>query len=972
MTEVPQAVEKLVELFGRNIETYRGGRYNETQVRREFIDPFFAALGWDVDNHEGNAEAYKDVIHEDAIKVGGVTKAPDYCFRIGGTRKFFVEAKKPAVNLAQDANPAYQLRRYAWSAKLPLSILTDFEEFAVYDCRVRPRQGDKPSVARVMYFKYDQYIENWPQIAAVFAKKAVLQGSFDKYAAGKKKRGTAEVDAEFLKEIENWRTALARNIALRNAGQKLGVRDINFAVQRTIDRIIFLRMCEDRGVESYGSLLALIGGDNVYSRLMQLFRVADDRYNSGLFHFDDEKGRDHAPDTLTPGLAIDDKVLKDIFRALYYPQSPYEFSVLPADILGNVYEQFLGKVIHLSPAGRASVEEKPEVKKAGGVYYTPRYIVDYIVKHTIGKLIAGEAKKTPRQIAKLRFLDPACGSGSFVVGAYKFLLDYHRDWYLDEKNGGPGKHTKEIYQGAGGQWYLTSAVKKSILLNNIYGVDIDPQAVEVTKLNLLLCALENENQNTIGQLALIHQRALPDLVNNIKCGNSLIGPDFYEGKQLSLFDEESQYKINAFNWKEEFPEAFKSKKPGFDAVIGNPPYGAAFEQQEKKYLQQKFTCQTYQLDSYQLFLEQVIRQLLISNGLLGMIFPNPWLTNILQTKIRRFITGNTKILEIVHFRFPIFRKVTVDTEIVILEQAEPKNWKTLAKIVDTLNAFTTGETEGHIQEIIHLQNEWISSDGGVINIFMSSDEKKLFRKIDNKAHPLSLFCKINVGIKPYQKGKGKPPQTRDIVTKRVFDSDIRLDNSYRMYLRGCDINRYKIEPLASRYIKYGPWLAEPRPSADFDAPVKIFMRQTGDRLIATIDREKYLCLNNMHILVPLRCEPGARYLLGLISSRLLNWYYRALNPEVGEALAEVKKTNVAKLPIHKIDFSDSSDKAAHDRMVELVEGMLGLHRRLADARTPQSQELVQRQITATDKQIDNLVYELYGLTEEEIAIVETS
>ncbi|MGB2821877.1 MAG: type I restriction enzyme HsdR N-terminal domain-containing protein, partial [Phycisphaerae bacterium] len=385
MPGAPDSVLKLVDRFELHREDYRRGRYNETQVRVELIDPLFIALGWDVRNEAGYAEAYKDVLHEDAVKVGGSTKAPDYCFRIGGARKFFLEAKKPSVDIHGEAGPAYQLRRYAWSAKLPLSILTDFEELAVYDCRIRPRPTDRASTARTMYFQYTDYAGKWPDIDSVFSKRAVLEGSFDRYVVGRRKRGTAEVDAEFLKEIEAWRDALARNIALRN--DRLSVRQLNYAVQRTIDRIIFLRICEDRGVETYGSLQALLNGESVYERLMQLFRAADDRYNSGLFHFREERGRATEVDTLTPDLAIDDKVLKDIFRSLYYPASPYEFSVIGADILGNVYEQFLGKVIHLTKAHHARVEEKPEVKKAGGVYYTPRYIVDYIVRQTVGKLL---------------------------------------------------------------------------------------------------------------------------------------------------------------------------------------------------------------------------------------------------------------------------------------------------------------------------------------------------------------------------------------------------------------------------------------------------------------------------------------------------------------------------------------------------------------------------------------------------------
>ena len=421
----PKEILELVRRFDEHKEAYKSGQYNETQLRREFLDPFFKALGWDIDNTQGTAEQYKDVIHEDSIKIGGNTKAPDYCFRIGGTRKFFLEAKKPAVDIKQETSPAYQLRRYAWSAKLPLSILSDFEGFAIYDCRIRPVQDDKASTARVYYCTYDQYAEKWDEIASIFSKDAVLKGSFDKYAeTNKKKKGTAEVDDVFLNEIESWREHLAQNIALRNP--ELSQSALNYSVQQTIDRIIFLRICEDRGIEPNRQLQTLQNGANIYARLCEIFHRADDRYNSGLFHFSEEKDRHESPDRLTLGLHIDDKPLKEIFKHLYYPDSPYEFSVLGADILGSVYEQFLGKVIRLTPGHHAVVEDKPEVKKAGGVYYTPTYIVDYIVKHTVGKLVEG---KTPKQVEKLRILDPACGSGSFLIGAYQYLMDWHLKWY---------------------------------------------------------------------------------------------------------------------------------------------------------------------------------------------------------------------------------------------------------------------------------------------------------------------------------------------------------------------------------------------------------------------------------------------------------------------------------------------------------------------------------------------------------------
>ena len=191
----PQIVSDLVDRFTLHKPSYKSASYNEMQLRREFIDPLFKALGWDIDNEKGYAEAYKDVVHEDAIKVGGSTKAPDYVFRTGGTRKFFLEAKRPAVNIKTDAGAAYQLRRYAWSAKLPLSILTDFEDLAIYDCRIKPEETDKPSTARVALYSYEEYLGKWHEIADVFSREAIYKGSFDKYAEdNKRKHGTAEVD----------------------------------------------------------------------------------------------------------------------------------------------------------------------------------------------------------------------------------------------------------------------------------------------------------------------------------------------------------------------------------------------------------------------------------------------------------------------------------------------------------------------------------------------------------------------------------------------------------------------------------------------------------------------------------------------------------------------------------------------------------------------------------------------------------
>ncbi|MBC8458461.1 MAG: N-6 DNA methylase, partial [Deltaproteobacteria bacterium] len=531
------------------------------------------------------------------------------------------------------------------------------------------------SNSRILFMKYTDYPERWDEIADIFSHEAILKGSFDKYVESKKaKRGTAEVDSAFLKEIERWRDLLARNIALRNPD--LSQRELNFAVQRTIDRIIFLRISEDRGIETYGTLMALQNGNQVYKRMFQIFRQADDRYNSGLFHFQREKGRsDDSLDTLTSGLNIDDRVLKDILKNLYYPDSPYEFSVLPANILGQVYEQFLGKVIRLTPAHHAVVEDKPEVRKAGGVYYTPTYIVDYIVKQTVGKLIEGKKPGPRSAVSKLKILDPACGSGSFLLGAYQFLLDWHRDEYIkdDPKKWATGGKPR-LYQSPGGDWRLTTDERKRILLNNIYGVDIDPQAVETTKLSLLLKVLEGEDEQTLGhQLSMFQERVLPDLANNIKCGNSLIGPDFYEGQQMSLMDEEETYRINAFDWQAEFPEIMSAG--GFDAVIGNPPWisltgkfgTGIYPKSEIKYLIHKFAGNTYMPNMYEYFVAKGIN-LLAFSGYFGYIVPDRLGFNSQFVGLRRKILDKTQIISLI-YRAP-FPEITADTLMFIVYRSK--------------------------------------------------------------------------------------------------------------------------------------------------------------------------------------------------------------------------------------------------------------------------------------------------------------
>jgi hypothetical protein len=989
----PPTIGKLVERFERNRESYQATQYNEAQLRREFLDPLFKALGWDIDNEQGHAEAYKDVIHEDAIKIGGATKAPDYCFRIGGRRIFFLEAKKPSVNVRDDVSAAFQLRRYAWSAKLPLSILSDFEELAVYDCRVKPDKSDKPSVGRVLFFAYGQYVDRWDELADVFSREAVLKGSFDKFAeSAKLKRGTAEVDAAFLEEIEAWREELAKNFALRN---DIGQRDLNFAVQRTIDRLIFLRMCEDRGIESYGQLMKLANGDAAYRRLLEIYDRADERYNSGLFHFRPEKGRSEPPDELTTRLALDDKPLKEIIRGLYYPDSPYEFSVLPAEILGQVYEQFLGKIIRLTAGGhRAVVEDKPEVKKAGGVFYTPAYIVDYIVRETVGKLVDG---RSPKQVSKLRVLDPACGSGSFLVGAFHFLLDWHRDWYVDD---GAAKHAKVIYRGAGGQWLLATAEKKRILLNNIYGVDIDSQAVEVTKLSLLLKVLERENRETLErQLRLLHERALPDLGDNIKCGNSLIGPDFYDQRQMTLLDVEEQDRINAFDWKQEFPDAFKGKDGGFDAVIGNPPYVRMETFKPiKDYLREKYASHQERADLYAYFLERGAN-LLRPQGGLGMIVSNKFIRAKYGAPLRAFLAASTRLRTIADFAGArVFVGATVRT-VVLLASRQPCDGAETHYVpvpdADAIEGFTTGRMTVADYAAANGVPMASNSVAGSNWRLGSAETSGLLDRMKQGSIPLARFLGstaafglktgLNVAFILDRESRDahlkRNPKCADLMPPILFGRDVRryatagperfvIYISDEEQLEGCRPVREHLTRFRAALSKRAggqSWFELQQPAAAVRqraAAPKIVYPIIAPECRFTVDRAGRLINDKLFML-----DSADPALLAVLNSRLANFYFSAVcaSLEGGtQRYLEFRAQYVDKFPLPKA-FGDFKGRKS---LGKLADGMMDAHERLAAARSPDEKVRIKRQIDATDRQIDQLVYELYGLDDDDIGILD--
>lgn len=927
---VPKSVAELIERFGSQRTLLHASPYNETQLRREFLDPFLEALGWDVSNRNGVPEPFKDVIHEDALKVGATIRAPDYCLRVGGERRLFIEAKKPAVNVGDAASPAFQLRRYAWSAKLPLGILTDFEQMAIYDSRVEPQPTDGPAVARVTLLSYRDYEEQWPLLWSLFSRDAVYGGSLEQYIReNKEPRGTLTVDRAFLREIEHWRTALAVDIARRNVS--LTARELNFAVQRTLDRIIFLRICEDRGIERYGVLGEVAAETDIYRRLLAVFREADVRYNAGLFQFTESRSRVEGADGLTPRLVVGDDALQEIVRRLYYPSSPYEFSVIPAEILGQVYEQFLGRVIVLSSQHEASVEEKPEVRKAGGVYYTPSFIADYIVRRTLGPLLAGQ-KVGPRRRPQVRVLDPACGSGSFLIVAYQFMLD----WYLAQYSIEPERNPKAVYKTAGG-WRLTMGERKRILLDHIFGVDVDSQAVETTKLSLLLKVLEGESAETVGQnLRLFAEPALPDLGSNIKAGNALVETDFYE-HQMSLIRDE-YYELNPFSWQNEFPDVFTGVSPGFDAVIGNPPYlsysgrqAVELDPSVRDYLMRRYEASGWPT-SHGFFIENAAKQL--SRGFISFVVPDQVGHLAGYGDVRRILGENAHVVEVKYWGEDVFAGVTTPSLTFVADRR------------------TSGDTSSVIDRRGG-ENETSFIDG---QAWTASSHHELHARLVANSFSLGKLV-ADPGV-----------HTGNCSKKLILPNEAATPDAVPV-LEGKQVGRYSCA-VPTKVLRLG-YEADPgeyftiRPIEKYEA-AEFVIRQTAAYPIVGPRRHAAYFRNSLLALYSPK-DVDVRYVVGVLNSSLMRWIYKSTVTEAGQlAFPQVKVAAIRALPIREV----GDDWSLHDAIVRDVDALLKLMVDADEVRTEQESVALGRRAAAMDRAIDASVYSLYGVTESEVSMIQ--
>jgi type I restriction-modification system DNA methylase subunit len=1042
------AVEKLTPRFESDRSYYLSKSYSEAQARVDFITPFFKALGWDMENEAGLPHHEREVIVEQGESE--TTGRPDYNFRTGGQTKFYVEAKPPSEGL-DNPHHILQAKGYAWNTRsVFFVVLTDFEEFRFYDASRQPDERN-PDDGLLLELGCPEYLENAEKLWD-FSRERVAAGSLDALLP-KIRRAPhlrKQVDEVFLDEMTGWREELAKDIHKQNAA--LAAKQLNEVVQRLLDRIVFIRIAEDRHVIEKRQLAEAVeewethgGKFPIFDWLNALFHKINEDFNGEIF-------KPH----LSEEIQIDSDILARIIKRLYPPKSPYRFDVIGVELLGSIYERYLGNTIRLTPK-QVRVEEKPEVRKAGGVYYTPKYIVDYIVKNTVGKVIEG---KTPKQIERIRILDPACGSGSFLIGAFQYLIDCHTQWYLEHpeqevRHAHPSlDFMREVRTDPDGSKRLSVYRKAKILRNNLFGVDIDPQAVEITMMSLYLKALEGEQSQLPPK-----QHLLPELKYNIMCGNSLIGPDIYH--QGALFADEERDRINAFDWnfvpvgpsgarpsggarkesRDHTPPG-EGRAPlgptsigqvmrdgGFDCVIGNPPYVRSIHLKESDailwelYQASYRTAESREWDIYLLFVEKGFT-LLNPRGKLGYILPNKFLTSQVGENLRDIISKGRYLDKLIHFgAFQIFKEATTYTCLLFL-QREGRTESEVARyrgpVAGALDSCPLPELERNLWSVSQVPNSTLKSspwefttsggsvlnklrkwaglgtvaevfqgtgtradkvyllefrgrtDSGLVRVYSSQTDKEYLLE-PNLLKPALRGRSISryeiVGpslllIVPYESANGR----RTLIPQRRF-SDIAPRTF--SYIQEC---KPRLDQREKGRFKGAGWYCYGRPQNldRFEVAEKIILPDVSIRGNFTVDRERRWLLDTAYgIATKPGCRLDPRYITGILNSPLLTHFLKETGSPLRGGYFRMKTAYLNPFPVRHINFSDPADKARHDKMVALVDRMLELNKRKHSGKlAPSELDRLEREIATTDQEIDELVYELYAVTDEEREVVE--
>ncbi|MBW1612599.1 MAG: Eco57I restriction-modification methylase domain-containing protein [Deltaproteobacteria bacterium] len=994
-------IQELVEKYRSDRVSCLKTTYNETQVRNDFIDPLLKCLGWDVDNNKGKTQFLRDVIQEEYIEVKDETtkKNPDYTLRINGTRKLFVEVKKPSVNILKSAKAAFQTRRYGWSANLGISILTNFEHLIIYDCRFKPDVSENEQVARVRIFNFEEYVEAFDEIQQLVSFKSANSGQLDDLFPIYERRGQT-FDDYFLKQIEDWRQKLAITAIEKN--ESLDDEDINFLIQRLLNRIIFLRVCEDRTIEKFETLKNI----KSYDELKHLFQQSDKKFNSGLFDF--------IEDTLSLKIDIDSGVLIEIFNELYYPLSPYDFSVVDPTILSQIYERFLGSRIVLEEGRQLSILEEPEVSASNGVVPTPKLIVEQIIKDTLSPLITG---KTFDEISTIKIADICCGSGTFLISAYDFMQQKVLEKLIEEDS----DNKDLIYQLDEATFALTLKAKRNILEQNIYGVDINPYATEVSEFSLLLKLLERENSATVDNFINQHaEKVLPSLKGNIKCGNSLVDSKFFEFMPEALENDQLLHNVKPFDWEIEF--TFLKESKGFDAIIGNPPYVriqklVKYAPEEIKYYQSNISgysvAKKETIDKYYVFIQRAIA-LLDTNGLLGYIVPHKFFLIKGGKALREFITTNSQISKITHFGVTqVFPDRSTYTAILILQKDQKPNFqfKRIRKITP---------------ELLEKQDDFVSYSTNDFNtdpwVFLSPDTERVFKKLRSKhSVPLKELAEICVGLQTsadkiyifepenetsdtyrFTKSGRQWEVEKGICLPAIYDlsfglfdtiaANARIIFPYSVKNDGAYL--FSEEYFESNFPLAWSYLQEHKPQLEkrslqgnnpkwyqFGRSQSLTRFHNTPKLVWSVlaTSPPYALDNNdlqftgggngpYYALIN-RSDYSLLYFLGILSHPLFENMVKAGASEFRGAYYSHGKQFIENIPIRQIDLDNTSEKEKYNTIIKLVESLIKTKVQLKNAAYGSKRTVLQRKADTLFDQLIQSINLLYGISEEEFSLV---
>jgi type I restriction-modification system DNA methylase subunit len=1008
-----EKVKELVSKFDADHTSYSNPNYSEAALRTDFIDKLLQALGWDVGNSSNAKQHLREVVveyrlDEDDINSSSQRGKPDYALMYNGSRKIFIEAKKPSVKIEASDASAFQVRSYGWTAKMPISILTNFEYFIVYDCKTRPLEGDNARVSRIpsRVYHYTDYVAKFDELYDAFSKEAVYSGGFDsKFPYDKEYHGEDAFDGFFLQQIESWRKRLASELFDKNSS--LGQTELNYVVQRLLNRIIFLRICEDREQEKYEALKNI----TTFDELKALFIESDRKYDSGLF--------ERSYDSRLDNLAFDDDVLIQIFRELYFPKSPYNFSVLDASILGSIYEIYISKFIRPSSNGEVVIEYKPEVVDSKGTVPTPEFVVRSIIEKTLEQKCRG---KTPAEICGLSLCDMTCGSGIFLVEAYAYLLNYHLDWYVGN---GPESHSDSIYQLPDGSYRLTLYERQKILRNNIYGVDIDAQAVEVTRFSLWLKALEGLNSIDIDDYIRTYKVAtLPRLDDNVKQGNSLVDSNYTKFDSSVLTDSGKFNQILPFDWWAAFPTV--GKRGGFDVLIGNPPYiriqnMVRYSPDEVKYYQGGSGYRTSargNIDKYYLFVERSLL-LLRDDGLAGFIIPHKFFKIKAGKLLRGLLSISHCVVDITHFGVnQVFPGRSTYTCILILTKSSSSGFT-----VRHVNNIIAWQRNGSCEEQSYRADE-ISEEPW---IFTPPALKALFDRIRSE-NPVNLgderISDIFVGIqtsadKIYILRPIK--ESGQLVTFR--DSDGNEWEIEKDILRPCiyDVKFEQFDtPQANAYVIFPYAIVGNEATLLTEQQMKdtyplcwAYLENNYDKLkkrsISGSSGVKWYAYGRSQSLTKFNNKPKLiwpilsvepRYALdndNIVFTGGGNGPYYALRPTqtngmsiqylqgvlyhpvieamVRDGASEFRgeycshgKQFVEKLPIKTISFNNLDEKAAHDEIASFVNALTLMTQNVQRSKTPEEKELCKRRFDMIAKLLEEKVTLVYGITEAEVRL----